>query len=77
MHTPLGEIFNSFNRLISKLVHPTAFSIVSDLEDLCGVELRETLLLQGQLFTEMGLKDLVAYFDSVGINSRHLRPEGK
>lgn len=73
----MGEIFYGLNGLLSKLVHPTAFSMMLDLDDLTEVQLREWMFSAGQGFTEDGLKDLIAYFDSVGIDSRLLRPEGE
>ena len=73
----MGEIFSALNGFLSKLVHPTAFSILLDLDHLTEVQVREWMLFTGHRFAEDGLKDLIAYFDSVGIDSRLLRPEGE
>jgi hypothetical protein len=70
----MDALFYGLNGLLSKLVHPTSFSIMLDLNRSSEVQLRESLLALGQGSAEDALRELVAYFDSVGIETVLLRP---
>ena len=69
----MAALFYGLNGLLSKLVHPTSFSIMLDLDHPREAQFRRSLLALGQGAAHDALKDLVAHFDSVGIDSRLLR----
>ncbi len=70
----IGDLFYGFNSMLSKLVHPTSFSIMLDLDANRESQLRRVLFALGQGAAEDSLKDLISHFDSVGIDSSLLRP---
>lgn len=70
----IGDLFHGFNSMLSKLVHPTSFSIMLDLDANRESHLRRVLCALGQGAAEDSLKDLISHFDSVGIDSSLLRP---
>ena len=70
----MAALFYGLNGLLSKLVHPTSFSIMLEMDHTVETQLRSSLFALGQGAAEDALRDLVAYFDSVGIDSRLLRP---
>jgi uncharacterized protein DUF5677 len=65
----VSTLFSNSNGLLSKLVHPTAFSILLDLDQSREAQLRRGLFGLGLGATEDTLKDLIAYFNSVGIDT--------
>jgi hypothetical protein len=69
----MGGLFYNLNPLLSKLVHPTAFSINLDLDGPREEQLRRMFLQIGQGATEDALRELTSYFDAVGIQTHHLR----
>jgi hypothetical protein len=71
----LAELFYPLNRLLSKLVHPTAFSVLLEVGVPGGdqeKQMREWLATLGHGATEDALAYLIAYFESVGIDSTML-----
>ena len=70
----MGDLFSGFNGLLSKLVHPTSFSIMLALDQSRESQLRQSLFALGQGAAEDALRDLVTHFDSVNIDSSLLRP---
>lgn len=65
----MAAVFYGFDGLLSKLVHPTSFSIMLNLDHPLETQLRKSLFALGLGGAEDTLRDLIAYFDSVGIDA--------
>jgi hypothetical protein len=69
----MGPVFYGLNRVLSKLVHPTSFSIMLNMDSSTEAQTRRALFALGQTSVGIALQTMVEYFESAGINSSLLR----
>ena len=69
-----ADVFYSFNGMLSKFVHPTAFSLLLTLDEAMEKELRTMFCAVGQGFTQDTLSALIGFFDGIGLDTELLKP---
>ncbi len=69
----MAGLFYGINGFLSKLVHPTSFSLMLNMDHTRELQLRQALFEIGLGAAEDGLRVLADSFESAGIDSTPLR----